>query len=319
MAGRARPRTSPRSGAFARRQRVSLAAVTEPTAPIDPRTSWALPPFGALPVVEELDEVTTRVLAPNPSPMTLDGTNTYVVGAPGRGEVLVVDPGPDDPAHLARVREVLADRSAAVRAVVVTHHHVDHAEAALAWADTFGCTVIAAARAVAGPRGLTVGDGEPVALEGLEVRVIATPGHTRDHVALRLGTGAVLTGDHVLGRGTSVVTHPDGDLAAYLESNRRLLDLGPDALFPGHGPALTEDPSAVLVYYGEHREFRRRQILAALAEGPASPADLVARIYADVDRALWPAAESSTRAALEVLVAEGQVEPAGADRLALAR
>jgi glyoxylase-like metal-dependent hydrolase (beta-lactamase superfamily II) len=268
-------------------------------------------------VVDDLDPVTTRVLAPNPSPMTLDGTNTYVVGAPGTGEVLVVDPGPADDAHLRRVQDVVDERQAEVRTIVVTHHHVDHAEAAAAWATTFRCPVLAADRAVAGPDGLIAADGDEVALAGVPVEVVATPGHTRDHVALRLGTGAVLTGDHVLGRGTSVVTHPDGDLAAYLDSLRRLLELGPDALFPGHGPALTEDPMAVLEYYREHREFRRRQILAALAEGPSNPAALVARIYAEVDRSLWPAAEASTRAALEALLAEGRLEPAGTDRVQL--
>jgi glyoxylase-like metal-dependent hydrolase (beta-lactamase superfamily II) len=293
--------------------------VPDLVAPTDPRTSWELPAFGALPTVEDLDEVTSRVLAPNPSPMTLDGTNTYVLAEPGRGEALVVDPGPDDPGHLAQVREVLTRRDAAVRAVVVTHHHVDHAEAAAAWARGFGCPVVASTREVAGAGGTVVGDGDPVAVAGLEVRVVSTPGHTRDHVALRLGSGVVLTGDHVLGRGTSVVAHPDGDLAAYLDSLRRLLDLGPAALFPGHGPSLTEDPTAVLRYYREHRAFRQRQILAALAEGPATPAELVATIYVDVDRGLWPAAEASTRAALEVLAAAGRVEPAGGgDRMALA-
>jgi glyoxylase-like metal-dependent hydrolase (beta-lactamase superfamily II) len=289
----------------------------EPVAPTDPRTTWELPPFGGLAVVEHLDAVTTRVLAPNPSPMTLDGTNTYVVGAPGTGEVLVVDPGPDDTSHLRRVLDVVDGRQAEVRTVVVTHHHVDHAEAAAAWATRFRCPVVAADRAVAGPGGRTVDDGDEIALAGVTVEVVATPGHTRDHVALRLGSGAVLTGDHVLGRGTSVVTHPDGDLVAYLDSLRRLLELGPDALFPGHGPALTEDPMAVLEYYREHREFRRRQLLAALAEGPSSPPALVARIYAEVDRSLWPAAEASTRAALEALLAEGRIEPAGADRVRL--
>jgi glyoxylase-like metal-dependent hydrolase (beta-lactamase superfamily II) len=292
--------------------------VTALIAPVDPRTTWDLPPFGGLEVVEHLDEVATRVLAPNPSPMTLDGTNTYVLGAPGSGEALVVDPGPDVPAHLDRVRNELSRRDAAVRAVVVTHHHHDHAEAAASWAARFGCPVVAASRSVAGPGGLVVADGAAVDLADLEVRIVATPGHTRDHVALRLGTGVLLTGDHVLGRGTSVVTHPDGDLAAYLDSLRRVLELGPDALYPGHGPALTEDPTAVLTYYHDHREFRQRQLLAALAEGAASPRELVAHVYADVDRALWSAAEASTRAALAVLVASGQVEPLDEDRYALA-
>jgi glyoxylase-like metal-dependent hydrolase (beta-lactamase superfamily II) len=292
--------------------------VPELTAPTDPRTSWALPPFGGLGTVEELDEVATRILAPNPSPMTLDGTNTYVLGERGRGEVLVVDPGPDDPHHLARVREVLATRDAEVRGVVVTHHHHDHAEAAVSWAAVFGCPVVASSRAVAGPHGRTVTDGERIEVRGLDVEVVATPGHTRDHVALRLGTGVVLTGDHVLGRGTSVVAHPDGDLAAYLDSLRRLLDLGPAALLPGHGPALTEDPTAVLRFYAEHRAFRQQQILAVLARGPASARELVAAIYAEVDRGLWPAAEASTRAALEMLTAAGRVEPADGDRFVLA-
>jgi glyoxylase-like metal-dependent hydrolase (beta-lactamase superfamily II) len=296
----------------------SLGAVEELLAPVDPRSSWDLPPFGELAVVEALDEVATRVLAPNPSPMTLDGTNTYVLSVAGTGEALVIDPGPDDPDHLARVRDVLTGRDAAVRAVVVTHHHVDHAEAAAGWARSFACPVVASDRAVAGPAGIVVTDGDAVGLAGLEVRVVATPGHTRDHVALRLGTGAMLTGDHVLGRGTSVVAYPDGDLAAYLDSLRRLLDLGPDVLYPGHGPALTEDPSAVLGYYGDHREFRQRQILAALADGPATPAELVARIYAEVDRSLWSAAEASTRAALEVLVSGGQLQWLGPDRVGLA-
>jgi glyoxylase-like metal-dependent hydrolase (beta-lactamase superfamily II) len=295
-----------------------VTAVTELIAPVDPRTTWDLPAFGGLEVVQRLDEVSTRILAPNPSPMTLDGTNTYLLGVPGSGEVLVVDPGPDDPSHLARVRGELAARDAEVRAVVVTHHHLDHAEAAASWAASFGCPVVASTRAVAGDRGQVVGDGAMIELAHLEVQVVATPGHTLDHVALRLGTGVLLTGDHVLGRGTSVVAYPDGDLAAYLASLRRVLELGPVALFPGHGPVLTEDPTAVLVYYHEHREFRQRQILAALADGPATPGELVARIYADVDRSLWRAAEASTRAALEVLATAGQVEPADGDQVVLA-
>jgi glyoxylase-like metal-dependent hydrolase (beta-lactamase superfamily II) len=283
-----------------------------PSPPPDPRAGWDLPAFGAMPAVETLDEVTTRVLAPNPSPMTLDGTNTYVVAAAGHGRALVVDPGPDDPDHLARVEQVLRARDVTAAAIVVTHHHVDHAEAAHAWAARFGCPTLAARRDVAGPDGATIGDGDRIDGAGLDVHVVATPGHTRDHLALRLATGAVLTGDHVLGRGTSVVAHPDGDLTAYLASLRRVHDLGPDALYPGHGPALTEDPQAVLDFYRDHREFRRRQLLAALAEVDPTPVDvdhLVARIYADVDRRLWPAAAASTRAALTMLREEGSVEP----------
>ncbi|GGI02685.1 MBL fold metallo-hydrolase [Egicoccus halophilus] len=281
-------------------------------APVDPRSAWDLPAFGELPRVSRLDEVTTRVLAPNPSPMTLDGTNTYVVGRAGTGGVVVVDPGPDDPEHLARVRQVVEQADASVVAILVTHHHLDHAEAAQAWAQAFGSTVVAAATQVAGPQGRTLADGDVLDPGDLPLRLVATPGHTRDHLAVRVPTGAMLTGDHVLGRGTSVVAHPDGDLAAYLTSLRRVLDLGPDRLFPGHGPALSEDPTAVLRYYAEHRAFRRQQILEALAEAPTDPAGLVRRIYADVDPRLWPAAEASTRAALHLLADEGRIDLDGA-------
>lgn len=266
-----------------------------------------MPEFGSLPVTSRLDELTVRVLAPNASPMTLDGTNTYVVAEPGRGGALVIDPGPDDPDHRRRVEQVLADLDAVCELVVVTHHHRDHSEAARSWAGAFGCDVAATTAEVAGPDGRTVGDGDVLAAAGLRVSAVATPGHTADHVAYRLPTGALLTGDHVLGRGTSVVAHPDGDLTAYLESLRRVLDLGPDTLFPGHGPELTEDPSAVLRYYLEHRRFREDQILALLEEGPRSPRGIVEVVYADVDPGLWGAAEASTRAALAKLAGEGRV------------
>jgi glyoxylase-like metal-dependent hydrolase (beta-lactamase superfamily II) len=285
-----------------------------PSPPLDPRTAWDLPALGEMDPVAALDETCTRVLAPNPSPMTLDGTNTYVVGAAGSGTVAVVDPGPSDVTHLDRVRQVVTDRDAEVAAVLVTHHHRDHTEAAAAWARTFGCRVHAPRAEEAGPEGIVLADGDAVDLPGLEVRAVATPGHTRDHLAYRLATGALLTGDHVLGRGTSVVAHPDGDLAAYLASLRRILDLGPHALHPGHGPSLTRDPMAVVRYYADHRAFRRAQVLTALTDGPATPGELVADIYREVDPRLWPAAEASTRALLAVLVADGKVTHRPDDR-----
>lgn len=279
-----------------------------PTPPVDPRVTWDLPAVGGMPRHLDLDELTHRVLAPNPSPMTLDGTNTYVVGAPGHGTVAVIDPGPDDPVHRRAVDQAVAERDAAVGAVIVTHWHPDHAAAAQRWARGWGCPVVASTPEVAGSQGRIVTDGERIELPGCAIVVVATPGHTADHVSLRLPTGALLTGDHVLGRGTSVVVHPDGDLVAYLASLRTVLDLGPDALFPGHGPELTEDPQAVLRFYRDHRRFREAQLLTELARGPASPAELVARIYLDVDRRLWPAAEASVRAALRALAHDGRVE-----------
>jgi glyoxylase-like metal-dependent hydrolase (beta-lactamase superfamily II) len=287
-------------------------------APPDPRATWALPAVGAMPQRAELEPLVTRVLAPNPSGMTLDGTNTYLVGAPGSGQAVLVDPGPDDAAHLAAVEEALAARAARCVAVLVTHHHGDHAQAALPWGARFGAPVGAARDDVAGPAGRVLAAGERLRLAGTAIDVVATPGHTSDHLAFRLESGAVLVGDHVLGRGTSVVTHPEGDVVAYLESLRRVHDLGPSALYCGHGPELTEDPVAVLEFYLAHRAYREAQILAALPAGARSVDDLVAVIYADYPREVWPAAAQSTRATLAKLVAEGRVDigPDGAVRLA---
>jgi glyoxylase-like metal-dependent hydrolase (beta-lactamase superfamily II) len=261
----------------------------------------------------ELEPLVTRVLAPNPGSMSLDGTNTYVVGDPGSGQAVLVDPGPDDAGHLAAVEAVLTARAAECVAVLVTHHHIDHAEAALPWAEHFGVRVAAGNAAVAGPRGRVLEAGERMAVAGTTIGVVPTPGHTQDHLAFRLESGAVLVGDHVLGRGTSVVTHPEGDVLAYLESLRRVHDLGPSALYCGHGPELTEDPGAVLDFYLAHRAYREQQLLDVLAGGPTSVDDLVATVYAEVPRAVWPAAAQSTRATLDKLVAEGRVVWWGAD------
>jgi glyoxylase-like metal-dependent hydrolase (beta-lactamase superfamily II) len=276
--------------------------------PIDPRSGWDVPALGAMPREARLDELTVRVVAPNPSRMALDGTNTYLVGTAGEDEWAIVDPGPPDDTHLARVEAHLADAGAACRWILVTHHHVDHAEAAASWAARLGATVAAASPEVAGPQGRLLAAGDNVRVAGTTVRVVATPGHCSDHLAFRLETGAVLVGDHILGRGTSVVTHPEGDLLAYLDSLRRILALGPDALFPGHGPEMVDDPAAVIEYYLAHRRFRERQIIALLSAHPHAVADLVAQIYRDVDPNLWPYAEQSTRAALQMMVTQGRVE-----------
>jgi glyoxylase-like metal-dependent hydrolase (beta-lactamase superfamily II) len=262
-----------------------------------------------MPRTAQLEPQVTRVLAPNPSGMTLDGTNTYLVGEPGSGEVAIVDPGPDDARHLAAVEEALRGRDARCVAVLVTHHHGDHAEAAEPWGVRFGATVAAADRRVTGPHGRLLEPGERLRVAGLLLDVVPTPGHTADHVAFRLPSGAVLVGDHVLGRGTSVVTHPEGDVVAYLESLRRVHALGPRALYCGHGPELTEDPTAVLDFYLAHRAWREQQLLAALDEGAGTVDELVAVVYAAVPQSLWPAAAQSTRATLAKLTAEGRVRP----------
>jgi glyoxylase-like metal-dependent hydrolase (beta-lactamase superfamily II) len=291
--------------------------VNAPVAPTDPRGDWALPAPGELPTTERLAPELVRVLAPNPSPMTLDGTNTYVIGVRGSGEVVLVDPGPDEPSHRQRIDRAVADLDAEVRAIALTHHHTDHSEAAASWAVDLGCPVLAPTGelAVGAP---VIADGDRVPLAGVEVSVVATPGHTRDHVVFRLGSGAVLTGDHVLGRGTSVVVHPDGDLEAYLDSLRRVLDLGPSALHPGHGPSLVEDPGAVLRYYAEHRRYRELQLRHALHAAPADLDALVGRLYVDVDRRLWPAAAASLSALLAALQARGELHRTADGRYHLA-
>ena len=240
------------------------------------------------------------VLAPNSGPMTLDGTNTWVLTEPGGRRSVVVDPGPLDEAHLAAVLEA-ADP---VAVVLLTHSHADHAEGARAFAARAGCGVRAvdpAHRFAA--EGLA--DGDLVEADGLELRVVTTPGHTADSVSFLLpADAAVLTGDTVLGRGTTVVAHPDGRLGAYLASLHRLRDLAaeisPRHLLPGHGPPRA-DTVAVLEAYLAHREERLEQVRQALAAGAGSPRAVVQRVYADVDPVLWPAAEQSVRAQLDYL------------------
>lgn len=286
--------------------------MTDLTAPVDPRASWDLPTLGTLPLVSMLDEVTVRILAPNAGPMTLDGTNTYVIAPPGSGEAVIIDPGPADASHLDAVADVVAARDAAVRAIIVTHHHHDHTEAAAAFSAHFGAATLAydPAFAVTAPGSdvvETVRDGSRIELSGCHLTMVATPGHTIDHLAVRLATGALLTGDHILGRGTSVVASPDGDLEAYLDSLHTVLGLGPDALYPGHGPELATDPEAVVTFYLQQRAFRTAQIRAVLANSPATPRQIVEQIYAAVDPMLWNAAERSTRAAIAALTRSGDV------------
>lgn len=257
-------------------------------------------------MTQQLDELTTVVLAPNPSPLTLEGTNTYLLGTPGSGEVVLVDPGPDLIAHRRAVDAAAAGRDAAVVAVVLTHHHADHAQAA-AWADDWGAPLWAFTPAlIESAQAEPLRDGEVVRCAGVGLEAVHTPGHCSDHLCLRVvETGVVLTGDHVLGRGSSLVAHPDGDMAHYLASLRRLGELGAPALYPGHGPVV-DDPGGVVAGYLVHREERERQVLAALRLGDRTPAGIVARVYADVDPELHPAAERGVRAHLRKLVAEGR-------------
>lgn len=262
------------------------------------------------------------VLAPNPNIMTLDGTNTWVLREPGAARSIVVDPGPAILSHL----DAVASYAEQVAVVLLTHHHLDHSEAAREFAERMGCGVRALDPAHRlGDEGLA--EGDVVVADGLEVHVVATPGHTSDSLSFLVpAERAVLTGDTVLGRGTTVVAHPDGQLGAYLDSLDRLHALAEArqvaAIWPGHGPVI-EDALGALDYYRAHRRERLAQVeqaLLDLAERPTlaaalteldldpgsgatvSPRAVVERVYADVDPVLWGAAELSVRAQLAYLV-----------------
>ena len=245
----------------------------------------------------------TCLLAPNPSPMTLDGTNTWLIAEPGSASVVVVDPGPEGEDHLQRVRAAAVAGDRRVAKILLTHGHSDHSAGAARLAELTGAPVQAADPAHRlGPEGLAGGD--VISAAGCELRVLAAPGHSADSVCLLLAQDSVLfTGDTVLGRGTTVIG-TDGNLGDYLRTLGQLRDLaetrGVGLLLPGHGPVLT-DPLGTLDYYLAHREERLEQVRSALAAGAKTPAEVVAIVYADVDRSLWPAAEWSVRAQLDYL------------------
>ena len=247
-----------------------------------------------------------NVLAPNPSPMTLDGTNTWVVAEPDSSAVVVIDPGPDDEEHLGRVLDAAQAGDRRVTQVVLTHGHTDHSAGAARFAKLTGAPVAALDPAHRlGSEGFAA--GTVITAAGCELRVIATPGHSADSLCLFLpADGALLTGDTVLGRGTAVIAG-DGGLSDYLRSLDQLRALADEAelrvLLPGHGPLLP-DPAGVLDYYIGHRRERLDQVRAALAGGAKTPAEVVAVVYADVDRKLWRAAEASVRAQLEYLASQ---------------
>jgi len=254
-----------------------------------------------------------RLLAPNPSAMTGPGTNTYLVGAP---DTVVVDPGPDDPVHLDAVVEAGAAR---IRYVLVTHTHPDHAPGAAALAARTGATLLGfGARGGFVPDG-ELADGDIVAVPGARLTALHTPGHAPDHLCFLfepevdtspdgVPSRVLLSGDHVMGGSTVAIAPPDGDMAAYLTSLRRLLRLDPpiDAIAPGHGPLIVE-ARAVLEGYVSHRLARERSVLEALGRlGPASPDELVDAVYGHLLPSLRWAASATLWAHLRKLGAEGR-------------
>lgn len=253
-------------------------------------------------------ERATCVLAPNPSPMTLDGTNTWVLAEPGSEEAVVIDPGPKDVKHLRRVVRKVTEAGRRVGLVVLTHGHPDHAAGARKFAELAGTRRVLALdpRHRLGDEGLV--EGDVITTGGLEVHVMETPGHSNDSLTFWLpADGAVLTGDTVLGYGTTVV---EGRLGDYLGSLDRLRafseEAGARVILPGHGPKL-DDPIAALDGYISHRRERLAQVEAAVAAGARTAREVVERVYADVDRSLWAAAEWSVQAQLDYLRDAGRL------------
>lgn len=268
-----------------------------------------------------LSPLVNRVLAPNPSAFTYTGTQTYLVG---KSDVAVVDPGPDDLAHLAALTAAIAGRP--VRAILCTHTHRDHSPAARPLAQATGAPIIGCAPLTLeddGPRAdaafdadyrpdRVLGDGERVRGAGWTLEAVATPGHTSNHLCFALiEEGALFTGDHVMGWSTSVISPPDGDMTAYMASMQRLLEREDVVYYPAHGEPV-ENPQRLVRGMMGHRKQREGQILRFLERnGVSAIPDMVAEMYKGVDPRLYGAAGRSVLAHLIDLAGRGVAAPAG--------
>lgn len=251
------------------------------------------------------------LLAPNPGLMTLDGTNTWVLREPGAPRCVVVDPGPVEEGHL----DLLDEQTGDVGLVLVTHHHFDHSETAEELGRRKSCPVRSWGPTYTFDADPIV-DGEVIEVDGLRLEAVFTPGHTDDSMSLLMpAEKTLLTGDMVLGRGTTVIAWPDGDLGSYFASIERMRDLAAsgavETLWPAHGPVL-DDALGTLEYYLVHRRQRLAQVEGALTqlgisvpdlEDEELPRQVVEIVYQDVDESLWGAAEWSVRAQLAFLAA----------------
>jgi glyoxylase-like metal-dependent hydrolase (beta-lactamase superfamily II) len=281
-------------------------------------------------LVQQVSPLIRRVVANNPGPFTFKGTGTYIVG---QGEVAVIDPGPDDPAHLAAILKAVEGET--VIAIPITHHHSDHSPLAAALkaataATIYGCAVAGHEVEDTGEVKMEAGHdhdfrpdvslcgGGTIGGPGWTLEAIPTPGHTSNHLCYALAQeNALFSGDHIMGWSTTVITPPDGDMTDYLESLAKVRAREFTTLWPTHGPPIRK-VSPFIDAYLEHRQERIDQILLALAEGPARIKDLVPKLYRDVDERLWPAAARSMLAAIIHLERCGDVEaggPAGSETI----
>jgi glyoxylase-like metal-dependent hydrolase (beta-lactamase superfamily II) len=271
---------------------------------------------GAVPVFEQVTPGVRRLLAPNPSPFTFTGTQTYVVG---RGEVAVIDPGPDDPSHVERLLSAIGQER--VTAILVTHTHRDHSPASRRLARVTGAPIVGCAPFAVedkGPRAdasfdfdyrpdRVLADEGRVVGDGWTLEAVATPGHTSNHLCFAFPEQrALFSGDHVMGWSTTIVAPPDGDMAAYMASLDKLLARDDRVYFPTHGPAV-EQPQEHVRKLIAHRRMRERQILEQVQEGEGRIPQMVANLYQDTDPRLHPAAERSVLAHLIDLARRGRV------------
>lgn len=243
------------------------------------------------------------LVAPNPGPMTGEGTNTYLYGA---DPCTVIDPGPDDPGHIEAVLAAAAERGG-VGLILLTHSHGDHTDGAPRLAELEAQrrrsgTQIAEEGSPAAPPVVLPEDGE----EHGGLRALATPGHAPDHICLLSGDGVCFSGDLVLGEGSTFVPPDGGSLAAYMDSLRRIQSESLELICPGHGPWIT-DPAAKLAEYVEHREMRERRLLVALERGERSRDALLAEVWDDVPEHMRPAASMVMEAHLQKLDSEGRL------------